>query len=226
MVPIVRCRCRNARTPGSSPDRAAARPWRALGGAVVLAAVALATACGSSSTRSATSSPIPRRVLAEARPIGSGARFHPPASGPVIAPCRPRLGARYGVHVEVFGSDRVVIVPAGIGTVPPRTLSAGRIAAARCFGSLVTIDPTGLVLVRPGTRLFLGDLFRSWGEPLGPHRLAAFPASAGRSIAVFVNGRRWDRAPASVPLAKHAEIVLEAGAYVPPHASYTFPAGT
>jgi hypothetical protein len=128
--------------------------------------------------------------------------------------------------VEVFGSDRVVIVPAGIGTLPPRILAAGRISGARCFGALVTIDPTGLVLVRPGARLFLADLFRSWGERLSPHRVAAFSAPVGRSIAVFVDGRRWHRAPGSVRLSPHAEIVLEAGPYVPPHASYTFPTGT
>jgi hypothetical protein len=147
-------------------------------------------------------------------------------NGPVIGPCRSHLDARYGVHVEVFGSDRVVIVPAGIGTLPPRTFSAGRISGARCFGGLVTIDPTGLVLLRPGERLFMADLFRSWGEPLSPRRLADFSTPADRPVAVFVNGRRWRRAPGAVPLVRHAEIVLEAGPYVPPHASYTFPAGT
>jgi len=29
-----------------------------------------------------------------------------------------------------------------------------------------------------------------------------------------------------VPLARHSEIVLEVGPYVPPHRSYTFPPGT
>jgi hypothetical protein len=29
-----------------------------------------------------------------------------------------------------------------------------------------------------------------------------------------------------VPLTPHAEIVLEVGPHVPPHASYTFPPGT
>jgi hypothetical protein len=172
--------------------------WRLRGvSALVVAAIALAAGCGSSGARPATSSGIPSQVLAEARPIGQGARFHPPVKGPVIGPCRPRLGPRYGVHLEVFGSDRVVIVPAGIGTLPPRTLSAGRIYGARCFGALVTIDPTGLVLVRPGARLFLADLLRSWGEPLSPHRVAAFSAPTGRSIAVFVNGRRWHLAQRS-----------------------------
>lgn len=194
--------------------------------AVAVTAIAVATGCGSTTAHPAATSSIPRQVLSEARPIGRGARFRPPATGPVVGSCRHRLGARYGVHVEVFGSDRVVIVPAGIGSLPPRTFSAGRISGARCFGSLATIDPTGLVLVRPGLRLFVSDLLEAWGLPLSPRRLGAFSEPPGRAIAVFVNGRRWHGAPGRVPLVRHAEVVLEAGPYVPPHSSYTFPRGT
>jgi hypothetical protein len=144
----------------------------------------------------------------------------------MIGRCDRRLGRRYGLHVEVFGADRVVIVPAGIGTRPPRHLSAGRISSAGCYGSLVTLEPTGLVLVRPGRRLTLSHLFRSWGQPLSQWRLASFTEPAGRRIGVFVDGRPWHGAPGSVPLVRHAEIVLEAGPHVPPHSSYAFPPGT
>jgi hypothetical protein len=129
------------------------------------------------------------------------------------------------VHVEVFGADRVVIVPAGIGVRPPIRLSAGRISSAGCLGSLVTLEPTGVVLVRPDSRLLLSDLFRSWGQPLSRRRVASFVASRGSRIAVFVDGRRWDGSPGSVRLSRHAEIVVEAGPFVPPHSSYTFPPG-
>lgn len=182
--------------------------------------------CGSGSARRSESSAIPRQLLAEARPIGRGPRFRPPASGPVIGPCRRRLGARYGVHVEVFGADRVVIVPAGIGVRPPIGLSAGRISSAGCFGTLVTLEPTGLVLVRPGSGLLLSDLFRSWGQPLSRLGVASFMAGRGSRIAVFVDGHRWEGAPGSVRLSRHAEIVVEAGPFVPPHSSYTFPPGS
>ncbi len=40
-----------------------------------------------------------------------------------------------------------------------------------------------------------------------------------------VNGGRWPGRPAAVPLTRHAEIVLEAGPYVPPHPAYAFPGG-
>jgi hypothetical protein len=192
--------------------------------ALLLGAVLLVSGCGSS-RQVALPSGISRALVLEARPIGRGADFHPPASGPVIGRCSHRLGVREGVHVEVFAANRVVIVAAGIGTRPPRTFSAGRISGAGCYGDLVTLEPTGVVLVRPGLRLSLSALFRAWGQPLSPRRLGGFSGPAGSRVAVFVGGRRWRGSPASVPLARHSEIVLEVGPFVPPHAWYTFPPG-
>ena len=126
----------------------------------------------------------------------------------------------------MFGANRVVILPAGIGTEPPRRFSAGRITSAGCYGDVVTFDPTGVVLTRPGVRVDLSDLFRAWGQSLSPHQLASFAAPQGHQVDVFIDGRRWSGAPGEVPLARHAEIVLEVGPHVPPHPSYTFPPGT
>lgn len=144
----------------------------------------------------------------------------------MVGRCSRTLGPRFGVHVELFAANRVVLVAEGIGTRPPRAFSAGRIARAACYGALVTIDPTGLVLTRPGARLTVADLFRSWGQPLSAHRLASFQAPPGTEVAVFIDGRRSTLAATQVPLTRHAEIVLEVGPHVPPHASYTFPPGT
>ena len=144
----------------------------------------------------------------------------------MIGPCDRRLGPRDGVHVEVFAANRVVLLPAGIGTRPPRSVSEGRIASAGCYGELVTLDPTGLVLMRPGTHPVLADLFRTWGEPLSPGRLVSFTAARDARVAVFVDGRQWRGSPQRVPLTRHAEIVLEVGPHVPPHRAYTFPPGT
>jgi hypothetical protein len=141
----------------------------------------------------------------------------------VLGPCRAQLGPRIAAHVEVFAQNRVVLIAAGIGTRPPLRFSSGRISAAGCFGALVTLEPTGVVLVSPGRRLTLADLFRSWGQPLSRSRLAGFSASPGAQVAVFVDGRRRPGSPGALPLTDHAEIVLEVGPYVPPHSSYTFP---
>jgi hypothetical protein len=129
------------------------------------------------------------------------------------------------VHVELFAANRVVIVPAGIGTRAPIERLSGRIVAARCYGDLVTLEPTGLVLLRRGKRLRLSDLFRAWGQPLSATRLGPFPAPTGTRVRVFIDGRRRRGSPAAVPLRRHAVIVLEVGPYVPPHVSYRFPPG-
>ena len=89
----------------------------------------------------------------------------------------------------------------------------------------MTLDPTGLVLVRAGSHPVLADLFRAWGEPLSTRRLASFAAVTGARVAVFVNGRRWRGAAGQRAACFTAEIVLEVGPYVPPHRSYTFPPG-
>ena len=201
-------------------------PERALSGIAACAALVLA-GCGSSAPMAGTAgSGVPSDLLAQARPIGHGARFHPPATGPVQGSCKAKLGDRVGTHVELFAENRVVLIAAGIGTRPPLRHSAGRIASAGCYGDLVTLEPTGVVLVRRGARLTVADLFRSWGQPLSAHRLASFPAGGGETVRVFVNGKPRRGAPGSVPLSAHAEIVLEVGPHVPPHASYTFPPGS
>lgn len=200
------------------------RAWARAGAALVAVAILLG-GCGGSGSKP-THTGIPPALLAQARPIGRGARFHPPVRGPAIGDCRPRPGAREGAHVEVFAQNRVLLLAAGIGTLPPRRTFAGHITGARCYGALVTLDPTGLVLVRAGAKLDVADLFRSWGQPLSQVRLASFAAPAGARVAVFVDGRRWRGAPGEVPLSRHSEIVLEVGPHVPPHASYRFPPGT
>jgi hypothetical protein len=191
---------------------------------LLIVAIVLA-GCAAAGRQSSSATGIPRDLLQEARPIGASARFHPSVSGPLVGPCRRSLGPRTGVHVELFAANRVVLVPAGIGARPPWAFSSGRISAARCYGDLITLEPTGLVLVRRGAKPTLSELFGAWGQPLSRSRLASFLAPAGTRVAVFVDGRRWRGLPGRVPLATHSEIVLEVGPYVPPHASYTFPPG-
>jgi hypothetical protein len=189
--------------------------------AAALLALALAALAGCGGGRRA---PSPRELtLAEARaqsrPIGAGARYAPPAAQGPIRDCRRRLGPRIAMHFELFARDRVVIVPLGIGVRGARVGGGGRIDGARCYGPIVTLDPTGIVLVRPGRARTVGDLMAAWGTPLGADRMAGF---RGR-VRAYVAGHRRHGAAASIPLTRHAEVVLEVGRYVPPHPSYTFP---
>lgn len=195
--------------------------------ALLLAGVAVLVAGCGASPRLKAPTPrhrtrgIPRSLLAEVRPIGRGPRFQPPVRGQVTGVCMSRLGNRLQAHIELFGANRVVLLATGIGTRAPRRLADGRLSHARCFGAIVTLDPTGIVYFRPGERLTLGDLFRAWGQPLSDRRIASF---TGGRVRVYVNGHPRAGAPAAVPLGNGAEIVLEIGARVPPHSHFSFPA--
>jgi hypothetical protein len=149
-------------------------------------------------------------------PIGPGPAYRPPAAvrdgRPVAGHACRTGGARFRVHLELFAHRRVVIVPAGIGVT------------GACSYPARTRTPTGVVEVAEGSRLKLGDLFRIWGQPLGTHRLASFRSDA--PVRAYVGGRPARGPVASIPLEPGAQIVLELGAYVAPHASYLFPKGS
>lgn len=169
----------------------------------------------------------PAEVGPVASPIGRGPRFDlaPGARADRGEPigalrCGPSGGAWADVHVEVFALGRVVILPPGIGVATPRRQVGAAVRAGRCTYPVRTTDPTGVVRFRPGAGLDLADVFAVWGQPLSPHRLLGF---RGRGdVRVYVGGRRVAGPPGHVALRPHAEIVVEIGAYVPPHRSYLF----
>ena len=151
-------------------------------------------------------------------PIGIGAAYRPPPLSRTVRDGRPvgtlacrATGTRYGVHLELFAHRRAAVVPAGIGISPRRG----------CSYASRTRTPTGVFEIRAGARLTLGDLFRIWGQPLGPGRLASFRST--RPLLAFVGGHRWRGDPAAIPLKRHAQIVLELDGYIPPHPDFAFP---
>jgi hypothetical protein len=173
---------------------------------VVLAALGLA---GSASALSPA--PVPT-------PIGVGPRFRPSAVRPRIQAGRALGNLRcvgiarlQRVHVELFAERRVVIVPAGIGVSRARA----------CTYPVRTLDPTGVVEFDAAKRLTVGTLFRIWGRRLAPDRLLSF---AGR-VRAYVGGTRWREPVRTIPLRRHAEIVLEVGPHVAPHTKFLFGPG-
>jgi hypothetical protein len=186
----------------------------------LLAVIAiLASGCGGGgSTQLPTSAPS----------VGPGARHRPPSLGRRAARalpirglgCTRTAGPRYGAHLELFAARRVVLIPPGIGIAPPRARHGAYVPSGRCSYPVRTREPTGVIEVaRPG--LTLDHLFAVWGQPLSPKRMAGFD---GR-VRAYVNGRRWQGPPGAIPLGRHAQIVLEVGAHVPPHRTYRFPPG-
>lgn len=162
--------------------------------------------------------------------VGVGPRFHPPSLSAAAARGAPihgltcatrERGRRFGVHVEVFAERQVLIVPAGIGVAPPRLEDAPYVRAGRCSYAARTREPTGVLEIAPGRPLTLGDAFAIWGQPLSRDALTGFTGP----VEAFVGGRPWRGDPAAIPLRRHAQIVLEVGPHVPPHARYRFPPG-
>jgi hypothetical protein len=162
--------------------------------------------------------------------VGPGYRLAPTsaavrASRPVGSlTCSATSPMRFRAHLELFARKRVLIVPAGIGVAPPLRRDGAVVVRGKCLYQLRTREPTGVVEVAGARRLTVGDLFRVWGQPLGPHRIAGFTGSG--PVLVFVNGRRLTVDPRTVPLRRHDEIVLEIGGYIPAHRSYLFPKGS
>jgi hypothetical protein len=168
-------------------------------------------------------------------PIGVGQLYHPAAASPRVVRAEPvgrlRCSAvrrrRFGVHLELFANRRVMIVPAGIGMAPPLVRDGATVRSGRCSYAVRTRQPTGVLEVASESRLTLGDVFAVWGRPLSRSRLAGYRARSrsGERVRAWVGGCPWTGALGAIPLRRHAQIVLEGGGYVPPHATYRFPRG-
>ncbi len=197
----------------------------------LLLCVVLCAGCSAAGSASSAASRSPPE-LTWARSVGQGPRFRPGPTGPLVARASPVDGMRCRVvapilaaaHVEVFSSGHVVVIPAGIGVAPPFHRRGAYVDAGRCVYPLLTVEPTGLLLMRSTRVLTLGQLFELWGEPLSEREVAGFLGPASSGVSVFIDGARWRGSPSSAPIDPAAQITIEVGPYVTPHSHYTFPA--
>jgi hypothetical protein len=192
---------------------------------IVAAALALA-ACGGTARHAPPPPPRPVAVDAAHRLPAASAQVRRAAPVGGLT-CGAASAGRYGVHVELFVDGLVVLLPSGIGVAPPLAGDAPYVTGGRCSYPLRTLEPTGVVEVAArGRPLTLGDLFAVWGQPLGIRGFGRWRAAPGERLGVFVNGVRFAGDPRTVPLDRHAEIVLEVGSpRVVPHARYRFAPG-
>jgi hypothetical protein len=161
---------------------------------------------------------------------GRGPRYRVSAVGAAVARHQPVAGMRctsphpsgYGIHLELYAARLVVPLPAGIGIAPPLRRTGAYVAGGACAYPLRTYEPTGVFVIDPDLHAAsLGRLFAVWGQPLSRRRVAGFTGI----VSAFVDGRRWRGGPGTVPLHRHAEIVLEIDGLVPPHRTYLFAHG-
>jgi hypothetical protein len=200
--------------------------------AAACAAALMLAACGSTQRTPPLSNSIVRLPPSD-HPVhvGVGPRYRLAALSRAVAARRPvdglrcsrRHRAQYGVHLELFAHRLVIPVSAGIGVAPPVRRAGAYVASGGCEYPVRTLEPTGVVRIDRGLPRVpaLGALLALWGQPLARGALAGF---RGRVLA-FLDGRRWRGSPGSIPLRRHAQIVLEIDGALLPHPHYEFPPG-
>ena len=125
-------------------------------------------------------------------------------------------------HLDLYLTGTHVAVPANVGIGPSGDLF---------FSPLHTHDRTGILHVEAPAEIqyTLGQFFGVWGVRLTAACIDDDCAGGGRTLRVFVNGRRVHGDPATIPLRRHDEIVIAFGTRSqlpsPIPSSYGFPGG-
>jgi hypothetical protein len=119
--------------------------------------------------------------------------------------CDAMEGQRIHIHqhLVIFDHGQEVAIPRNVGQPMMK----------RCIYWLHTHTPDGIIHIEaPLDRSFtLGDFFKVWGQPLTKTVAATARADKGTSLKVWVDGKPYAKDPATIPLAQHTDIVIEAG---------------
>jgi hypothetical protein len=125
-------------------------------------------------------------------------------------------------HLDIFIHGVVTPVPAGIGVheVYPSFISP-----------VHTHDTSGITHVEsPTVQTFtLGQFFDIWGVRFSATCIGAYCADETNTLAVYVDGTKYEGDPRQIELTQHPEIVITYGTKAeepaPIPASYAFPSG-
>jgi len=119
--------------------------------------------------------------------------------------CDAQEGQRIHIHQHLVILDHGKAVD-----IPP---NVGQPSGKRCIYWLHTHTPDGFIHVEaPLDRSFtLGDFFTVWGQPLSRTTAASAHLAKGESLKVWVNGEPFAGDPRTIPLAAHADIVIQVG---------------
>jgi len=137
-----------------------------------------------------------------------------------------QLAYHIHAHLTLIVDGQNVLIPAGIGIVPPREVQQGFVVGGQCFYWLHTHDVSGVIHIEsPTAQLYtLGQFFAVWGQPLSTTQVATFPVDASHPLHVFVNGQPYAGPPDQIQLDNHELITIEVGQQVPPP-GFNFPPG-
>jgi hypothetical protein len=120
----------------------------------------------------------------------------------------------YHVHTRltVYVNGVLRPLPAGIGIVSPvaqETADGPFYGASRCYYWLHVHAQDGVIHIEsPSVRKYtLGDFFAIWRQPLSSTQVGPVTGK----LTVFVNGRRYQTDPASIPLGSHEDVQIDVG---------------
>lgn len=125
-------------------------------------------------------------------------------------------------HLDIVVHGQTVGVPANIGI---------HVAAPKFIAPIHTHDTAGIVHVESPTvqKFTLGEFFTIWGVRLTDACMGGYCTDATNTLAVYVNGERYQGDPRTLELTNHQEIAIIYGtpSEMPTStpSTYAFPAG-
>jgi hypothetical protein len=129
--------------------------------------------------------------------------------------CDQMEGNRLHIHQHLVILDHGKEVP-----IPP---NVGQRPLSHCLYWVHTHTPDGIIHIEaPQDRSFtLGDFFKVGGQPLSMTEAATAHAAGGAVLKVWVDGKPFTADPATIKLAEHTDIVIEAGPPFPKPPRFT-----
>jgi hypothetical protein len=128
--------------------------------------------------------------------------------------CAPieQLAYHIHAHLQVYVNGAPRALPPAIGMVGPvaqQTPQGPFYGAQGCYYWLHTHASDGIIHIEsPTQRIYtLGDFFDEWHQPLSASQVAG----ASGAVVAYLNGKRWNQDPRSIPLKPHAVIQLDVG---------------
>jgi hypothetical protein len=184
-----------------------------IGGIGVLVAAAV-TGIAIAATHAGGGTPVPTGPVTTGDP-GAAAASMPPWRAPTDVNARVQaagLGGlgpmgtadHYHAHLDVIVNGAKIPVVADIGVD----------AASGQMSGLHTHDTSGVIHIEAATKgqsFTLGQLFTEWNVRLTPTAIGGLTSGAGKTISVYVNGKRVPGDPAVVVFRPFQEVALVYG---------------
>lgn len=138
------------------------------------------------------------------------------------------LNTHTHAHLDVFVDGKDVVVPSGIGVdidaptgIDKKPTLDGTateyyvtLCFAPCLSPLHTHDPSGVIHTESKQDnqepYSLGQFFTEWGVRLDDSCVGEF-CKSDTSIAIYLNGKKYDGNPAEIKLKSHLEIAIVIG---------------